>query len=200
MTELDDTDAEILRLLMEDARRSFTDIGDQVGLSSPSVSNRVTRLMERGIITRFTVDIDRSQLVTGDEVLIEIEAQPGKTDEIVELLADVDSVECILQAFEPRVSVHAYMDGTELARLFGDVVDEDLLRDYEIRKIADSVWRPRIGQADLAVECVQCGKSIEGEGITVELQDRRYSLCCPSCESLFREEYEALKNGADGSD
>lgn len=197
MIEFDDTDAEILRLLMEDARRSFTEIGDQVGLSSPSVSNRVTRLTELGIINRFTVDVDRSQLVTGDEVLIEIEARPGKTDEIVESLVDVDSVECILQAFEPRVSVHAYMNEKELEQLFEEVVDEGLLRDYEIRKIANSVWRPQIDHADLAIECVQCGKPIADEGVTVEVESRRYFCCCASCESLFREEYEALQSGVD---
>ena len=197
MTELDDTDARILRLLMEDARRSFADIGDRVGLSAPSVSNRIGNLSDLGIITGFTVDIDRSHLVAGDEVLIDIETRPGRTDEVVDALGDVGSVECIIEAFEPRVTVHAYMDDRELEHLFAETLDEVGVRDYEIRKVANSVWQPQIDHGDLAIECVQCGKPIDGEGVTVTVEDRRYYLCCTSCESLFTEQYEEMKRGAE---
>ena len=198
MVELDDTDARILRLLLDDARRSYTDIGERVGLSSPTVSNRVDRLEDLGVIQGFTVDIDRSKLVTGDSVIIDLDVRPGRTDAVVDALAGNDSIECVLQAFEPRVTVHAFLDDRELEALFEDVLDEGLLRDYEIRKVANSVWNPRIDEADLALECVQCDKPIRGDGVSVEVEERRYYLCCSSCESLFLEEYETLRTAADG--
>jgi len=46
MRDLDETDMEILSLLAENARRSFSAIGEEVGLSGPAVSDRVTRLQE----------------------------------------------------------------------------------------------------------------------------------------------------------
>lgn len=197
MTELDETDARILRLLMEDARRSFADIGDRVGLSAPSVSNRIGKLSDLGVINGFTVDIDRSHLVAGDEVLIDIETRPGGTDEVVDALGDVGSVECIIEAFEPRVTVHAYMDDRELERLFAETLDGAGVRDYEIRKVANSTWQPQIDHGDLAIECVQCGKPIDSEGVTVTVEDRRYYLCCTSCEALFTEQYEEMKQAAE---
>lgn len=197
MVELDDTDVQILRLLLDDARRSYTDIGEQVGLSGPTVSNRVDRLEELGVIRGFTLDIDRSMLRTGDAVLIEIETRPGEADAVVESLATVDAVECILQSFEPRITVHAFMSDRELERLFAETLDDDRLEGYEIRKVAHSVRNPRIDQADLAIECVQCGKPITGDGVSVTVEERQYYLCCSSCESMFKEEYETFQAAAE---
>ncbi|WP_459191893.1 AsnC family transcriptional regulator [Halosimplex sp. J119] len=197
MVELDDTDVRILGHLLDDARRSYTDIGEAVGLSGPTVSNRVSRLEDLGVIRGFTVDVDRSMLRTGDEVLIEIETRPGEADAVVDALSGVEAVECILQSFEPRVTVHAFMNDRELERLFSETLDDDRLASYEIRKIAHSTHNPRIDQADLAIECVQCGKSITGDGIAVTVEEREYYLCCTSCESMFREEYESLRTAAD---
>ncbi|WP_336363912.1 AsnC family transcriptional regulator [Halalkalicoccus salilacus] len=195
MVELDDTDAEILQLLLEDGRRSYTDIGERVGLSSPSVSNRVERLEELGVIEGFTVNVDRSILTAGDAVLIEIETRPGETDRVVESLAEVDSVESVLQSVDTRVSVYAYMNDRELDRLFSEVLDARRLEGYEVRKIANSIWNPKVGGSDLAIECVECGRAIHDDGVTVEVGEERYYLCCTSCESLFRERYRELEDG-----
>jgi len=199
MSELDDTDVRILRLLLTDARRSYTDIGERVGLSAPTVSNRVGRLEELGIIRGFTLDIDRSMLRVGDAVLIEIRTEPGETDDLVASLADVDAVEYIVQSFEPRVTVHAFMNDRELEDLFAETLAEDGIQDYEIRKVSHSERNPGIDHADLAIECVQCGKPIRGDGVSVTVEKQRYYLCCTSCESAFKQEYETLRTAADDS-
>ncbi|WP_225336012.1 TRASH domain-containing protein [Halomicrobium urmianum] len=77
-------------------------------------------------------------------------------------------------------------------------MDEQKLRNYEIQKVENSIWNPQIDEADLATECVQCGKPIDGDGVSIEIEERRYYLCCSSCEALFREEYEKLRTAADG--
>jgi DNA-binding Lrp family transcriptional regulator len=46
MRDLDETDLEILQLLLSDARRPYSDIAETVGLSAPAVSDRVSRLRE----------------------------------------------------------------------------------------------------------------------------------------------------------
>ncbi|MFC6725497.1 Lrp/AsnC family transcriptional regulator, partial [Halobium palmae] len=60
MRDLDDTDREILRLLLANARRPYSDIAEHVGLSAPAVSDRVERLQELGVVRGFTLDLDRS--------------------------------------------------------------------------------------------------------------------------------------------
>ena len=52
---LDAVDEKIIILLVEDARRSFADIGGRVGLTASAVKRRVDRLRSGGAIGGFTV-------------------------------------------------------------------------------------------------------------------------------------------------
>ena len=52
-TVLDDTDREILRLLMRNGRMSYREIGEQVALSANATAERVKRLRDRGVIVGF---------------------------------------------------------------------------------------------------------------------------------------------------
>lgn len=57
MLRLDELDRHIVACLTADSRRSFRDIGQQVGLSAPAVKRRVDRLVDDGVITGFTVHL-----------------------------------------------------------------------------------------------------------------------------------------------
>jgi Lrp/AsnC family leucine-responsive transcriptional regulator len=57
-TNLDATDLRLLELLQEDGRRSFADLGSEVGLSAPSVHERVKKLEARGVIRRYAAVVD----------------------------------------------------------------------------------------------------------------------------------------------
>jgi Lrp/AsnC family leucine-responsive transcriptional regulator len=59
---LDDTGWHILRLLQEDARLSFSEIGRQVGLSAPAVAERVHKLEDAGIITGYHAQVDPARV------------------------------------------------------------------------------------------------------------------------------------------
>jgi len=55
---LDPTDSEILRLLREDGRLSWRDLGAAVGLSANAAADRVRRLRRAGVITGFVALVD----------------------------------------------------------------------------------------------------------------------------------------------
>lgn len=61
---LDHTDLEILRLLKDNSRLQWRDIGEAVHLSGPAVAHRVQRLEKTGVIRRFTVETDPVKLGT----------------------------------------------------------------------------------------------------------------------------------------
>lgn len=69
---LNDLDERIVHALSEDARRSYADIGAEVGLSAPAVKRRVDRLREEGAITGFTVRVDPAALGWQTEGYIEM--------------------------------------------------------------------------------------------------------------------------------
>ena len=59
---LDDIDQQIVSLLRENARRSFSDIGSRVALSAPAVKRRVDRLEEAGVIQGYSAVLDHAAL------------------------------------------------------------------------------------------------------------------------------------------
>jgi len=52
---MDGLDREILEVLRRDARTPYTEVADAVGTSEGTVRNRVERMVEAGVIERFTV-------------------------------------------------------------------------------------------------------------------------------------------------
>jgi DNA-binding Lrp family transcriptional regulator len=60
--DLDRLDEQIVALLVDDARRSYADLGTRVGLSASAVKRRVDRLRTGGAITGFTVQLDPGAL------------------------------------------------------------------------------------------------------------------------------------------
>nr|WP_256401636.1 Lrp/AsnC family transcriptional regulator [Haloarchaeobius litoreus] len=84
---------EILSLLAENARRPFSVIGEEVGLSGPAVSDRVTRLQETGVINHFTIDVDRTKLRAGVPVLVQLDLPSESFDAVRERVRNDDSLE-----------------------------------------------------------------------------------------------------------
>src|SRR5215475_13204499 len=60
--EMDRIDHHLLTLLEEDARQSFADLGEQVGLSKTPCWQRVRELERLGVIRGYRADIDPAQL------------------------------------------------------------------------------------------------------------------------------------------
>lgn len=60
--KIDQTDQKIIRLLQENARMSFSEIGNRTSLSTPAVSNRVQKLKEQGIIKGYTAILDAQSM------------------------------------------------------------------------------------------------------------------------------------------
>ncbi len=70
--ELDKIDLHILRILQEEARISFTDLGERVGLSTTPCTERVRRLERDGVITGYHARLDPQLVGAGLLVFVEI--------------------------------------------------------------------------------------------------------------------------------
>lgn len=56
--KLDSINRKILVLLQEDGRMKRQDVAEEVGLSTPAVSERMNKLLENGIIERYTAVVN----------------------------------------------------------------------------------------------------------------------------------------------
>ncbi len=93
--ELDDIDRLILRELQQDSRRSFTKIAQQVGVSTATVSERVRRLMSKGIICGYTTILNTTEM--GMVTLIaKIKTKQGySVEEVGSVIADMAECCCV---------------------------------------------------------------------------------------------------------
>ncbi len=196
MRDLDDTDLEILRLLVADGRRPYSEIADVVDLSPPAVSDRVARLREQGVIRQFTVDVDRSKLRSGHSVLVDFAVRPDGVDEVRDALRDAEGVEHVFVTASGGVVFYANAPGNDVREWLDAVVDWSLVRDYEVELVSNVEWAATAGGTEFALSCVECGNTVTSEGVMRRVDGDIKQFCCSSCEERYVEQYEELQESA----
>jgi Lrp/AsnC family leucine-responsive transcriptional regulator len=92
---IDEIDRNIIEALSQDARLSIKELAQRVALSSPSVSERLKRLEERGVIRGFTLDLDSKALGYSLQAIVRIKPLPGKLHIVQKLIEDIPQItEC----------------------------------------------------------------------------------------------------------
>ena len=91
---IEETDAEILRLLSRDGRMSFTDLAKQTGLSVSAVHSRVRRLEQRGVIRGYRADLEPESLDLALTAFVSVKPiDPSAPDDAPERLAGIAAIE-----------------------------------------------------------------------------------------------------------
>jgi DNA-binding Lrp family transcriptional regulator len=87
MAFIDMLDMKILKALQVDARKPVIQIAREVGANEATVRRRINKLIEQGIIERFTVVLDYHKLGRIIKAFIGLKVQPAKLKEIVDHLS-----------------------------------------------------------------------------------------------------------------
>ncbi|MBB6644801.1 winged helix-turn-helix transcriptional regulator [Halobellus ruber] len=194
MTSLDETDIEILRLLSRDARRTNADIAERVGLSGPAVADRIKRLREAGIINRFTVDVDRTQLGAGVQVFVQLD--PGDSfDRLRDRLDDADTVEHVMVTAEGELWFNARVEPHGVHGWLRDLVGPIDAAEYTVTLVDEIEWQPSLDGTEFALSCAECGNTVDEEGESERIDDTLYHFCCATCRAAFRERFDRLSDG-----
>jgi len=77
---MDNTDYNIINILQNDGRTTIKEIGQQVGLTSPAVAERIRRMEGSGVIKGYTAEIDITKLGKGISAYINVDVYPKKYD------------------------------------------------------------------------------------------------------------------------
>ncbi len=80
---MDETDKKILEIMRENARISFQDLGDLLGMSRVAAQKRVKKLEKEGVIRGYNTCIYRDDEVTG---IIDIVSKGDNYDTLVDYL------------------------------------------------------------------------------------------------------------------
>lgn len=200
----DETDLEILELLLSDARRPYSEIADVVGLSAPAVSDRVSKLKELGIIERFTVDVDMSQLRKGIPVLVTVHVTTDRTPiaTVRDVLLDEGAVEHVFTTAEADLVIAARVPDADVAGWLDQALDTEeiaaeTIREVSVTLLSASDWSPDPAGTEFALTCTECGNTVDSEGTATRIDGTLYQFCCASCEARFEAQHERLREGAD---
>lgn len=91
---MEDIDRQILQLLSEDGRMSFTDLGRSTGLSTSAVHQRVRRLEQRGVIRGYTVVVQPETVGLSLTAFVSVTPlDPGAPDDVPERLSGLPDIE-----------------------------------------------------------------------------------------------------------
>ena len=130
--KIDEIDRKILELLRESANISNAKLGRKVGLSEPAARRRVANLVSRGVIKRFTVDVEEGGGVSAlvfisttphvhtQKMISSLSKEPG-VGAIWELSGDIDVALTLfapgIDALNLRIDAIGHMEGISKTRL-----------------------------------------------------------------------------------
>lgn len=95
-TKLSDTDGRLLSILQQDGRRSYADLGADLGMAGPSAHERVKKLEARGVIRGYAADVDPAAVGLTVLAFTWVTQAPGtiSTDLTVDFAAIGEIEEC----------------------------------------------------------------------------------------------------------
>lgn len=122
---LDALDQQIVQLLIENARSSYSEIGQKIGISRVAVKMRIQALEQRGVIEEYTTVINPQKIGGAVSCYFEIETQPDVLPEVEQILKGNDVVTQIYRVTgRNKLHVHAVAaSGEEMENLIREVID-----------------------------------------------------------------------------
>ena len=95
MSKDNEFDQRILEILRLDSRKSFVDIGKELGLSESAIRRRIKNLIDNGTISRFTIE-ENSSKKTSAITLLSVSSTTD-TNSVASKLQDINGVKVIYE-------------------------------------------------------------------------------------------------------
>ena len=117
LDNLDELDQKIIQLLIENARISYSDIGEETGISRVAVKARIQAMEKKGIIEEYTTIINPQKISGAVSSYFEIEIKPDHLSQVTDILYKDDTVTQIYR-------VHAVASSSdEMEHFLHNVID-----------------------------------------------------------------------------
>lgn len=92
---MDKLDIDLLKLLQENARITISELSKKIALSRPSITERILRLQEKGIIEEFTARVSLTAINRATILFIQLSSLKVSNNEFEQMIKeDGDVLEC----------------------------------------------------------------------------------------------------------
>jgi Lrp/AsnC family transcriptional regulator, regulator for asnA, asnC and gidA len=126
--DLDDIDRDIIRILQENAKTSYREIQDELGISIGTIHNRINKLEASEIIEGYTLKLNNIKLGYKFTFLIRVQIDGKHTSDILESLRE-----------KPEVCSIFHTTGEQSAALICRFKEPENVHDF-IREINEKQW------------------------------------------------------------
>ncbi|MCI9637590.1 MAG: Lrp/AsnC family transcriptional regulator [Hungatella sp.] len=122
---LDTIDQQILQLLIQNARASYSDIGQRIGISRVAVKSRIQALEQKGIIEEYTTIVNPRKISGAMSCYFEIETSPESLGQVMRILEQNEIITQIYRVTgRNKLHVHAVASSNEeMEKLIQEVID-----------------------------------------------------------------------------
>lgn len=121
---LDEIDKQILTILHEEGRISYTDLGKRVDLSRVAVQARINQLIEAGVIEKFTAVINPAKIGIHVSVFFNVEVEPQFLEEVALKLEE-----------EPAVTSLYHMTGPSKLHMHGIFANDQEMEEFLTKRL-----------------------------------------------------------------
>ena len=122
--EIDTVDEQLLKALIANVRTTNAELARVVGLSAPSVSERIKRLEEAGVIRGYTLTIDPEAVGLPVSAWLRIRPMPGQLQKVAEIVRGLpEIVECDRVTGEDCFLARAHVTSMQhLERIIDEII------------------------------------------------------------------------------
>ncbi len=90
--ELDNTNAQIIRILQENCRLSFRKIGDKIGSSGVMAASRINNLEDKGVVKGYAVILDPVKIGYDLTAIIFVQTEGGYLQDLENELSQMSNI------------------------------------------------------------------------------------------------------------
>lgn len=124
---LDKLDWQILQLIQENSKQTYSEIGRKLGVAHSTVYDRIRKLEKGGVITKWTVNLDLEKLgINSITASMTIYTDPKESENVAKKLAEAKEVLEVSMSLSEELLILAKV----LAR------DQDSLHSFIAKKVA----------------------------------------------------------------
>lgn len=115
---LDDLDWQILELLQENAKQTYTEIGHRLGVAHSTVYDRIKKMEDYGVIKKYGAIIDLERIgIKPITAIVTVYTDPKESEEIAEKLTNFEEVLEVYTSFSEELVIIAKVISKDQSQL-----------------------------------------------------------------------------------
>jgi len=124
MPEIDQIDLKVLKMLQEDGRLPFTEMAGKLKLSESTIRKRVQSLQKKGVIKKFTIEIDPPKIGMNTIAIVGVDVDPTELLDVAQKLCRIREIRSVATSTGDHMIMTEIWtrDGRELTKLISEKI------------------------------------------------------------------------------